>query len=135
MLALCCWAVFMFCFLSGKALSGWAGFFAARRWSGFVYQGSAASRNAGPLQAQRKGEAGEMGAKKTMTTANAFSLCFVCWQKRTESGYTLMYLSVAFVCYKFPVYYKKISIEKVINTSDKISQHTTPKDSSSQSGK
>jgi hypothetical protein len=47
----------------------------------------------------------------------------------------LMYLSVAFACYKFPVYFKKISSEKVIIDNDKIPQHTTPKDSCSQSRK
>jgi hypothetical protein len=46
----------------------------------------------------------------------------------------ITYLSIAFACYKFPVYFKKISTEKIIE-NDKIPQHTTPKDRSSQSGK
>jgi len=47
----------------------------------------------------------------------------------------LMYFSVAFACYKFPVYFKKISTKKVEVKNDKIPQHTTPKDSCSQGGK
>jgi hypothetical protein len=47
----------------------------------------------------------------------------------------LMYLSVSFTCYKFPVYFKKISTKKVEIHNDKIPQHTTPKDSCSQGRK
>jgi len=47
----------------------------------------------------------------------------------------LMYLSVALACYNFPVYFKKITTEKVVNNNDKIPQHTASKDSCSQSGK
>lgn len=47
----------------------------------------------------------------------------------------LMYLSVSLACYKFPVYFKKISTKKVEIQNDKIPQHTTPKDSCSQGGK
>lgn len=47
----------------------------------------------------------------------------------------LMYLSVSLACYKFPVYFKKISTKKVEIHNDKIPQHTTPKDSCSQGGK
>lgn len=47
----------------------------------------------------------------------------------------LMYLTVSLACYKFPVYFKKISTKKVEIYNDKIPQHTAPKDSCSQGGK
>jgi hypothetical protein len=47
----------------------------------------------------------------------------------------LMYLSVSLACYKFPVYFQKISTKKVEIHNDKIPQHTAPKDSCSQGGK
>ncbi len=46
-----------------------------------------------------------------------------------------IYLLVAFACFRFPVYFKKISTEKVVIDNDKIPQHSTPKDSRSQGGK
>lgn len=45
----------------------------------------------------------------------------------------ITYLSIAFACYKFPSYFNKISNEKIKIENVKIPQHTTAKDSCSQS--
>lgn len=47
----------------------------------------------------------------------------------------LMYLSVSLACFKFPIYFKKISTKKLEIHNDKIPQHSTPRDSCSQGRK